>query len=1202
MLAAVERDETGTPPDTFWKRCQLSDGCHFCRRVWDDDLVQRRRPRAAICRSCDRVLFQSFPVENERRIEYKEELQRNVGAFRKFATAVLVFEARQGKNSAYTHVETMSKNMDVDDDNVADTGIDLFHNKKLEFRRKVGIFWPLKMYRKRFNRKAPMKNRLTDEDGAVGLILDSKYGCPDGCSEVISVTNTGVVKRDMVNRRSKNIHPNETEDIWAGARKRSRISAKPFVHKSKKPGENDLEGVTLTIASHSKATSSDTPEDGSTSLFNSLWAASGLEEEGDDDEDDGVEENTMSCAEGSEPPSKRKLKLKRRLGRRSSRTAAAPKAKINAGASSSTPVNRAKLRSIAQTTERVVQRVRGFAMQLAGQYTVVRVKVARLNELGSAIEKRLSDELCDAYVQMGEGGVKLMHEARRSKELITSIYPIVHAVSDESSSADVLFDLVAKFKVDEVPLCKPALHELCVARKLEQAPLAGDFEGFAQVQCCNVEFPEKPMMRLLPIEQRLLVLQSSIITVVGKFLLKPFDTHFQGLMEYMSSVTFVHVVAPVDAEDFVNDFKSLRLIVNVVGNVASEPEENLADDIEEALGRVNAKTCSFCQYLSSPFGVALKSKAAALQLEMLKIEHCKDRFNALVEKVPDTSTVPIPTLRSKKEWLDFGKQFQAVCDEVGPTFLADSEKAPTAFFEAKAHLQRAANALIGWNTSQLKGLLDNCLTKDTWTDRAKGIKAIDNVEVCLAIDICTDSFDAVSFDGAGTKRIIEEHLAMVTNARSELDVLKVGFRALVQPEDGMVEYALNLSSLQAFMQMIFVVPPLVEGDDSQAVSSRLSLCCDKRFPAVVAELRSQGLSRLLAWLGQHSPGSATAFLNGFKAKNLWTTDFAISELDFAAVAVEEWKVACQRFREFVLPHLTKDDNKQVPIDSTESKRILVDVFVRLPDIVLCVYLAFVLSTDEQPVRVKCKRIDELAYQRAEMLKALEEMGPEADDKFLEGFDAFLDSKKKSLRQAVIDDMKRLVSEALSLLAKKPSLNTYIAKFEKETMTNATVIKCLQEGKHFLADSTVRQLTAIYPKVSAQISLVTSIKMTTCTSVEFETDFESECKRFIPANNIVDILTLVQAQTRVLPAGKSREELLAQCRAFLEPSAKSLPLSVATYLGIAMPAEEESVEKGEKSTSETTAVPIADGVSASVEKEEKPPPRDAPVAPLAGGAS
>lgn len=177
--------------------------------------------------------------------------------------------------------------------------------KGMEFRTKMGIFWPESIYQ--LNKGKPIDPKsIVIHDMVKGIILPSTEGSVDGCTEIF-------VKKEQVARKvselfssDRAVRDGQGADMWKAARAHVQCKSKSLPVST--PG--DVAAVALTIGESpsNKKKKKDDDDD----LFDALWSDDLLINKGGSDHDHlppPPKKPRASSASGRKPPSRKNPSL-----------------------------------------------------------------------------------------------------------------------------------------------------------------------------------------------------------------------------------------------------------------------------------------------------------------------------------------------------------------------------------------------------------------------------------------------------------------------------------------------------------------------------------------------------------------------------------------------------------------------------------------------------------------------------------------------------------------------------------------------------------------------------------------------------------------------------------------------------------------------------------------------------------------------------
>jgi hypothetical protein len=123
---------------------------------------------------------------------------------------------------------------------------------KIEFRKNIGIWWPIKLWESEFKRKHDPKNvyLIHDETGckAQGIIMDSKYGESLGTVSMSKIWNKGAKSTLEIDKSSRAFHCGQLADSFDLARKQ----AQGVRFNDNSDASNTADGVSLSCRAAKK--------------------------------------------------------------------------------------------------------------------------------------------------------------------------------------------------------------------------------------------------------------------------------------------------------------------------------------------------------------------------------------------------------------------------------------------------------------------------------------------------------------------------------------------------------------------------------------------------------------------------------------------------------------------------------------------------------------------------------------------------------------------------------------------------------------------------------------------------------------------------------------------------------------------------------------------------------------------------------------
>ena len=87
----------------------------------------------------------------------------------------------------------------------------------MEFRKKVGVFWPEQLYEECFKQGKPDPKQVTVPDKVRGIILPSSMGFEDGCTEIVNKREKSANKVSEIYTPDGALRDGQGADIWKEA-------------------------------------------------------------------------------------------------------------------------------------------------------------------------------------------------------------------------------------------------------------------------------------------------------------------------------------------------------------------------------------------------------------------------------------------------------------------------------------------------------------------------------------------------------------------------------------------------------------------------------------------------------------------------------------------------------------------------------------------------------------------------------------------------------------------------------------------------------------------------------------------------------------------------------------------------------------------------------------------------------------------------
>lgn len=502
---------------SFAGRCPKGEGCRFCRRKWtsinpikrereDHPQLRRRRERGQECRTCVKVIAEEYAEYAGKKDDLDKQMEEEsfYSGFMALVDTIEEEENEGGRQGRKRKASAAFKSDGAGDNMHSGKQVRVTVNDHhgIECRKKIGVFWPAKLYESHFKQRAPKAKLTSCPDGSTnvkGVMMPSTAGFMDGCTEVFGVHRQEAVKGGVLWDSTTARRDGSGQALWDVARGSLAL-------KSKVKGEGDKQYLSLSTGGTKRSRKGEDADP-----LDAVWAEnffSGAESDAESDDGQGGKKKkkktrTSAASSGGgggnggpqTTPSKAKAAKPKAGGSPGQLGGTSPENKT-AGAGM-TDARRARE---VDSAEQVALAAEQMLRQLGSERVFAGVTVKSHDALAAKIKARMSPHLIKAYSSdfnpttgNSSAGTDLVARLKSLQKSIDGVGGLVASINNPAClAADLLH---AKNSAEaETPgeVSFDSVNMRVLERRVEQCAGQSDWPGVCYACDCLQENLPKP--------------------------------------------------------------------------------------------------------------------------------------------------------------------------------------------------------------------------------------------------------------------------------------------------------------------------------------------------------------------------------------------------------------------------------------------------------------------------------------------------------------------------------------------------------------------------------------------------------------------------------------------------------------------------------------------------------------------------------------